>query len=53
VEHPIRGCLVLPLTRLEQVAHHSDGAGQSHPRGCLDGLREANDLMAVAREQPH
>jgi hypothetical protein len=53
VEHPIRGCLVLPLTRLEQVAHHSDGAGQSHLRGCLNGLREANDLMAAGHEQLH
>ena len=50
MKDPVSRRLVLPLTRLEQVAHHRDGAGTTHALRGLRALRETADLMATGHE---
>jgi hypothetical protein len=40
----------LPLARLEQIAHDRYRTGAAQPLCCLDGVREAEYLMARGRE---
>ena len=50
MEDPVSRRLVLPLTRLEQVAHHRYRAGTTHALRRLRALREAEHLMATGHE---
>jgi hypothetical protein len=47
VKDPVSGGLVLPRTRLEQVAHDGDPSGAAHALGRLQGIRETEHLMAT------
>ena len=50
MKDPVSRRLVLPLTRLEQVAHHRDRAGTTHALRGLRALRETEHLMATGHE---
>ena len=50
MEDPVSRRLVLPLTRLEQIAHDGDRAGTTHALRGLRALRETEHLMATGHE---
>jgi hypothetical protein len=47
VKDPVSGGLVLPRTRLEQVAHDGDPSRAPHALGCLQRIRETKYSMAT------
>src|SRR6185295_16529887 len=50
MKDPVSRRLVLPLTRLEQVAHNGYGSGITQTLRRLHGLCEAGHLMATGHE---
>ena len=50
MEDPVSRRLVLPLTRLEQVAHDGYRSGTTHALRRLQRLRETEHLMATGHE---
>ena len=50
MEDPVNRGLVLPLTRLEQVAHDRYCSGTTHALGGLRAPRETEHLMATGHE---
>ena len=50
MEDPVGRRLVLPLTRLEEVAHYGYCAGTTHALCSLRALREPEYLMATSDE---
>jgi len=50
MEDPVSRRLVLPLTRLEEVANHGDGSGTTHPLRGLRAVRETEYLMATGHQ---
>ena len=50
MEDPVGRRFVLPLTRLEEIAHDGDRSGMTQALRRLDGVREGEHTMATAHE---
>jgi len=48
MEDPVRRCLVLPPTRLEQIAHDGYSSGTTDAFSHLDRRSETQHLMAAS-----
>jgi hypothetical protein len=53
MKDPIGRGLVLPLARLEQIAHHGHSSGTTHALSRFDRLGETEHPMSTGHEDLH